>query len=53
MPLENFITRVSALFFQSSIAQNIFNSLCSLAARHFIEGGKELEILARGKTREK
>jgi hypothetical protein len=40
------------LLFEAGIAENFFDPSRSLAARDLIEGGEEIEILARGETRE-
>jgi hypothetical protein len=40
------------LLFEAGIAENFLDPLRSLAARNFIEGGKKIEILTSGETRE-
>src|SRR6266446_6313412 len=40
------------LLFEAGIAENLFDPPLSLAARDFVEGGKEIEVLAGRETRE-
>ena len=40
------------LLFETGIVENLFNPVRSLAAGDFIEGGKKIEVLSGGETRE-
>src|SRR6267378_2941847 len=40
------------LLFETSIAKNVFDPRRSFTPRDFVEGGKEIKVLAGGKTRE-